>query len=474
MHPTECTSSSLEKLPSSVLAARLDELMTRERHCLAEALLHLAAFDRRRGYLELGYESLFTYCTERLKMSKGTAYRRTTSARLIARFPAILDYLRDGRLCTTALCDLREVLSEENHRELLERASGLNEEEIKLLAATLNPKAELTDSVRRAPVRQVLVIRPALFQTTLPSDPDREIPGQHATSSNLEPNAPPATASEESTAGEVGLTWMNLPPKPSEVEPHSGERYVVRMTVSKAFMDEFRQVRNALSHVVPGGKIEDVLRECMRTTRDVCERRMRGSTSARVVRKVSRSGGEVRSPQGGTASAASSNLELIQGTEVQPRSAALNPEPGVQRPPLTPVEATTSSIMEPMPESARSRRGGRTSRYIPVAVREEVFERDEGCCTFVGANGKRCRSTYQLQFHHKVPFARGGTATSENLTLHCARHNKHRAYEDYGASHMDRFVAAPNASPASGSGGGDAVRPERKTKSRELALRIRS
>ncbi|HZA50057.1 MAG TPA: HNH endonuclease, partial [Myxococcaceae bacterium] len=73
----------------------------------------------------------------------------------------------------------------------------------------------------------------------------------------------------------------------------------------------------------------------------------------------------------------------------------------------------------------------------------EVFDRDEGCCTFVGANGRRCRSTYQLQFHHKTPFARGGPPTAENLTLYCARHNRHQAFQDYGASFMERFVIAP-------------------------------
>src|SRR5919197_2451456 len=61
MSDRECNSSSLEDLPSSVLATRLDELMTRERHCRAEFLVHLAALDRRRGYLELGYKSLFVF-----------------------------------------------------------------------------------------------------------------------------------------------------------------------------------------------------------------------------------------------------------------------------------------------------------------------------------------------------------------------------------------------------------------------------
>jgi hypothetical protein len=444
MNATECASSSLEKLPSSVLAARLDELMTRERHCLSELLLHLAAFDRRRGYLEFGYQSLFLYCTDCLRMSKGTAYRRTTSARLIARFPAIVDYLRDGRLCTTSLCDLRELLNDENHRELLERASGLKEEEIKLLAATLNPKADVAESVRRVPVRSVPVIRPPIVQASRTS-----MAGEQATGSSLEPEVQSGTAAgEESMAGRAELTWMTLPPKPSELVPLSAERYSVRMTVSKDFVDEFRQVKNALSHVVPAGKMEDVLRECMRIAREVCEQRTRGSKPPRPIRCPSRPVGEDR-PGDAPANGVSSSLEPIRASEVPSTTAdskAVPAKPVGPPPPLTQVDST-GTILEPRRKSTKSMREEPGSRYLPVAVRRRVFERDEGCCTFIGANGKRCRSTYQLQFHHKVPFARGGPATCANVTLHCARHNRHQAYEDYGASHMDRFVAAA-ASPS--------------------------
>jgi hypothetical protein len=137
MNAIESTSAPLENLPLSVLANRLNQLMSRERHCRAEFLRHLAEFDRRRGYLELGYGSLFVYCTDFLKMAGATAYRRTAAARLIAKFPAILPFLRDGQITTKSLCDLRKVFNEDNHRELLERASRMNDEEIELLAATL-------------------------------------------------------------------------------------------------------------------------------------------------------------------------------------------------------------------------------------------------------------------------------------------------------------------------------------------------
>jgi hypothetical protein len=80
------------------------------------------------------------------------------------------------------------------------------------------------------------------------------------------------------------------------------------------------------------------------------------------------------------------------------------------------------------------------SRYIPHAVKIKVWKRDAGKCTFVGSNGKRCNSDYNLQFdHYPIPYARGGPSTVKNLRLLCAKHNKHTAEKTYGKSHMEKF-----------------------------------
>lgn len=63
-------------------------------------------------------------------------------------------------------------------------------------------------------------------------------------------------------------------------------------------------------------------------------------------------------------------------------------------------------------------------RYIPASVRDLVFERDGGRCTYVGSSGKRCESTLAVQLDHIVPVALGGTSTPENLRLLCAKHNR--------------------------------------------------
>ena len=62
------------------------------------------------------------------------------------------------------------------------------------------------------------------------------------------------------------------------------------------------------------------------------------------------------------------------------------------------------------------------SRHIPAAIKRQVWRRDGGQCAFRGERG-RCSETGFLEFHHVVPFARGGATTRENLELRCRTHN---------------------------------------------------
>lgn len=81
------------------------------------------------------------------------------------------------------------------------------------------------------------------------------------------------------------------------------------------------------------------------------------------------------------------------------------------------------------PRQARPK-GGDT-RHIPSSVKREVWKRDESRCAFAGSDG-RCSETSFLEFHHVVPYARGGKATSENIELRCRAHNAHEAGKEFG------------------------------------------
>jgi 5-methylcytosine-specific restriction endonuclease McrA len=79
----------------------------------------------------------------------------------------------------------------------------------------------------------------------------------------------------------------------------------------------------------------------------------------------------------------------------------------------------------------RPRKAALGSRHVPAAVRRAVWRRDGGRCGFVGVDG-RCCNTGFLEFHHVVPFARGGLATVENIQLRCRAHNQYEGKQEFG------------------------------------------
>ncbi|MFT4569698.1 MAG: hypothetical protein ACI8TX_001593 [Hyphomicrobiaceae bacterium] len=78
------------------------------------------------------------------------------------------------------------------------------------------------------------------------------------------------------------------------------------------------------------------------------------------------------------------------------------------------------------------------TRAIPAALRRAVWLRDDGRCGFEDAQGHRCRATRNLEFHHKIPFGRGGQHEIENIELRCHGHNQYQADLDFGRAFMGR------------------------------------
>jgi hypothetical protein len=81
------------------------------------------------------------------------------------------------------------------------------------------------------------------------------------------------------------------------------------------------------------------------------------------------------------------------------------------------------------------------SRHIPASVKRSVWTRDGGRCAFEGGEG-RCRERGFLEFHHVVPFADGGPATSDNIQLRCRAHNQYEAERLFGSPFVGRHPGA--------------------------------
>ncbi|MFZ5890764.1 MAG: HNH endonuclease [Myxococcota bacterium] len=78
------------------------------------------------------------------------------------------------------------------------------------------------------------------------------------------------------------------------------------------------------------------------------------------------------------------------------------------------------------------------SRHVPVEVARAVWQRDGGRCSFTDSQGRRCSERRFITMEHKLPFARGGAPTLENLCLLCSPHNSYTAELAFGANHVER------------------------------------
>src|SRR5512140_2158741 len=115
----------------------LASLLHREQAAMADFLLALADFDRRRGWELLGHASLFAFLRVELGLSTAATFWRMSAARLLQRFPEIVEPIRDGRLCLTTTAELAKVLTAENRAVVLPRFFGSSAREAKELVAEL-------------------------------------------------------------------------------------------------------------------------------------------------------------------------------------------------------------------------------------------------------------------------------------------------------------------------------------------------
>ena len=71
-----------------------------------------------------------------------------------------------------------------------------------------------------------------------------------------------------------------------------------------------------------------------------------------------------------------------------------------------------------------SLRKGKGRRKNPARQVHEVVSRDQSQCTFRYPDGTRCPNRRYLELHHRIPVARGGPNTADNLTTLCSGHHR--------------------------------------------------
>ena len=421
-------SRPLELLEARQRRDTLKTLLRTEQAAMADFLVALADFDRRRGWEPLGHAHLFAFLLVELGLSPAPTFWRQEAARLLQRFPGLEQPLRQGQLCLSTMGELAKVLTKENQEAVLPRFLGISTREAREVVAELQPRES---PPMRTVVRSLATVRGAEAASfLLDRSCDSASPSASAAQAGLPPEA--ATQNTDPESLWTSKTQVSPPardeprwaePRRDEVDPLTAELSRLSTTVSRRFLEKLKSARQGLGHAIPRATTEQVLEAALDLLLER-QARARGQVKRpRAVRPM---------PTPAPASTATPKpIPTAIPTAIAASASAPAPGPATT-PDAVPTPASTATAPPP------HRRDG-PREAIPATVKRAVWARDQGRCGWPLDGGGCCGSTYRLELDHIDPWAKDGEPTEENLRLLCGRHNRLAARRVFGERVMARY-----------------------------------
>ena len=220
---------TMKYLSDTTLLRRLQRACEREHKCTIEVVELLVEFDRRDLYLELGYGSLFDFCTKQLKYSASAAVRRIQVARCAARNSEVLPMLCSHEASLTTIHIVASILTPDNKHDVLERIKHRTQREVEAIASQYRPPIVFRDRVQ--PVRVA-------------------VPPAHR------PDGSGARACEKSNYNRSGGRLFAT--SSSEPAGRTEDKLLIRFLANPAFIKKYEAVRALLSQRLEKASFERV------------------------------------------------------------------------------------------------------------------------------------------------------------------------------------------------------------------------
>jgi 5-methylcytosine-specific restriction endonuclease McrA len=433
-------------LGNDELLRALSSIVKRDNALTAELLAHLAECDERRLHLELGFPSMFAYVTEALGFCEATAWRRVAAARVCRRFPEALSLVETGELHLSAVCALGPHLTQENAQELLDSCRRKSARRIEELLAARFPKPDLRDSIRRLPAHRATPwtepgTTPQLAHPSTPQIEPAITPLRtHPFTPQPGPVTTPLAHSSSPQTQQMPTSQLPRASAPSRLEPLSANRYGVRFTADGEFRELLERVRGLAGHRLPGGDLATLMKRGLEAyERELLKERFSVGRKSRTKRCAESERKRASNVDAETADVEISNVgssDTRASNDESSDTRASNDESPESL--VSNIEGPTVAAKAPKSQSIQC---AKRSRHVAAAIARDVYVRDEGRCTFVSSDGRRCGERRFLEVDHVVPWATGGEQTAANLRLRCAAHNQLHAEQCFGRIHVRNAVA---------------------------------
>lgn len=385
-----------KRLCDAEVLQSLQRCVTEERQVTARLLIHFGEVDDRGLFRDEGYKSMFDYAVRGLHMSDSEALLRIRVSRFVRRFPVALEMLERGEVHLTALLLLVPVMSEST-MELLGLVRHKTKSEVQEIIAKYFPKPDVQNEVRCLPDPAATPYR-ALTDSQPTTELGAPLPSETTTiaMSAFDPRLILRPGSNDRANTSARFEPLDLQ------APLSEGRYKIQFTASKRVNDKLEEAKALLSRQIPTGDLEAIFECALDLLIAEKKRKMFGLTDRpraklnKPTREAIETGKHTATPETG---------KLLIMNRAWGGSDAVS-----------------------------------SSRYVPQELRRSVYTRDEGQCRFIGNGGARCPARDHLEFHHVVPYAKGGAMTLDNIELRCRAHNALQAERDFGRDYMKQRI----------------------------------
>ncbi|HET6331814.1 MAG TPA: HNH endonuclease signature motif containing protein [Polyangiales bacterium] len=220
-------------------------------------------------------------------------------------------------------------------------------------------------------------------------------------------------------------------PDPSSIVPLRAGRYKVQFTATQSLVDMFSEARELFRNQLPTDDLAGIVERALALLiADRKKQRFALTSKPRAPRL--------------------SETDTTTG-KAGPAVPSVHAEHQPSKPSTSHIahvlsEAHADDARPTTPAGCAERQPAKpNTRHIAYALRRQVYARDAGRCCFVSSDGTRCGARGNLEFHHIIPFARGGEATLENICLMCRAHNALIAERDYNREFVKRRIAVRGA-----------------------------
>ncbi len=328
--------ANLKNLSDEDVLKQLGSLFQREKHLADAILINLQETYHRRLYAKAGYSSMFEMLVKHFGHSESAAYQRTSALKLIQVVPAAKEALAKGETTMTTMAETQKFIAK------VEKETSLNAKD----------KEAIFNQVKGKTRQETLTLFAELHPVAaLPETKEKPLTDKHT---------------------------------------------LLQVTVEHETLELIHELKDLLSHEIPNGDLNLVLKRIAKIGLDNLKKTKGRSESKKEMQTLIDS--ETR--------------ELTEQDLLSEKPCAKNL--------VNSTNPFTSSIY-------RQKR-----KAIPIEVRRQVFARGNYRCEFVSENGHRCESKHQLEVDHRLPYSQGGSNDYGNLQICCSNHNRYRTKLTHG------------------------------------------